>query len=463
MAEWARRGRAINTDGAHSRASTASTTASRADRKRLEHVDRRVLRRVDVCSGPLGRGAYGIVWKGVERRGKRRVVALKKCFDAFASSSDARRTYREASYLLRLRGHVNIISLRHVIESKSGNDVYLVFEYMETDLECVVRANLLEDVHKRYVAYQLLKALIYLHSAGVVHRDVKPSNILVDGAGHCLLADLGLAATRASMRLCGTLEYLAPEQLRGKTYGRSVDLWALGCLTFETLVGYSPFSAARTRAVFEGILRHEPYYVACGDTDAIDLVKGLLRKDVEKRFGISEDLLGHAYFADVDRSLLYQRRLPPPLSGEDIVPQESVGSSVVPWPSVGSSIARETPLQREASPVIAVQKKHHKRQNPLDRARQDPASKPRGPPLPPRPVEEQPALLAAAATTAAPSRERPVVDAALFVSTDELRLWADSDEENGPPVYRRRSGTLFRHEQLLTPEAPRRRPPRHTV
>ena len=71
--------------------------------------------------------------------------------------------------------------------------------------------------------------------------------------------------------------------------------------------------------------------------------------------------------------------------------------------------------------------------------------------------------MAAAATTAAPSRERPVVDAALFISTDELRLWADSDEENGPPVYRRRSGTLFRHGQLLTPEAPRRRPPRHTV
>ena len=193
MAEWARRGRAINTDGAHSRASTASTTASRADRKRLEHVDRRVLRRVDVCSGPLGRGAYGIVWKGVERRGKRRVVALKKCFDAFASSSDARRTYREASYLLRLRGHVNIVALRHVIESKSGNDVYLVFEYMETDLEAVVRANLLEDVHKRYVAYQLLKALIYLHSAGVIHRDVKPSNLLLNSNGHMKLGDFGRA------------------------------------------------------------------------------------------------------------------------------------------------------------------------------------------------------------------------------------------------------------------------------
>ena len=282
------------------------------------------------------------------------------------------------------------------------------------------------------------------------------------GAGHCLLADLGLAATRASMRLCGTLEYLAPEQLRGKTYGRSVDLWALGCLTFECLVGYSPFSAARTRAVFEGILRHEPYYVACGDAGAISLVQGLLRKDVESRFGISEDLLAHAYFREVDRSLLYQRRLPPPLGSEDIIPAtSSVGSSVLPWPSVGSSIARETPLQREASPAVAVQKKHHRR-NPLDRARQDPASKPRAPKLPPRPIDEQPALMAAAATTAAPSRERNVVDAALSISTDELRLWADDDDDHAPPVYRRRSGTLFRHAPA-TPEVTRRRAPRHTV
>ena len=80
----------------------------------------------------------------------------------------------------------------------------------------------------------------------------------------------------------------------------------------------------------------------------------------------------------------------------------------------------------------------------------------------PRPIEEQPALMAAAATTAEPSRERPVVDAALSISTDELRLWADSDEENGPPVYRRRSGTLFRHAPT-TPEVTRRRAPRHTV
>ena len=412
----------------------------------------------------VGKGAFGEVFLATSKQNGR-TYAIKTI--PRGKAGDERRA------LLAVK-HPFVVRLRYWFDGPA--DTWLVMDYaprgtLASHLE-KRPGRRLPIAHARLVSAELSSALLALHAAGVVHRDVKPSNILVDGAGHCLLADLGLAATRASMRLCGTLEYLAPEQLRGKTYGRSVDLWALGCLTFECLVGYSPFSAARTRAVFEGILRHEPYYVACGDSDAISLVQGLLRKDVESRFGISEDLLAHTYFSSVDRSLLYQRRLPPPLGEEDIVPAvASVGSSV-PWPTMSSSrnssIRAETPLQREASPVVAAVKHHHKakRQNPLDRARHDPASKPRGPPLPPRPIDEQPALMAAAATTAAPSRERPVVDAALFVSTDELRLWADSDEENGPPVYRRRSGTLFRHappSELLTPEAPRRRPPRHTV
>lgn len=204
--------------------------------------------------GRLGRGAYGIVWKGIERRGKRRVVALKKCFDAFASSSDARRTYREASYLLKLRGHVNVVALRHVIQSKHGNDVYLVFEYMETDLEAVVRANLLEDVHKRYVAYQLLKALIYLHSAGVIHRDIKPSNLLLNSNGHMKLGDFGLCrSVNGSDDVeddysVATRWYRAPELLKRLPSRRhtSVDLWAVGCVIGEMYAGRPIFPGKDT-------------------------------------------------------------------------------------------------------------------------------------------------------------------------------------------------------------------------
>ena len=138
MSEWAQpyRNPGLRTPSeVSSSARTAGWPTRSAERVSLtdgnEHVERRVQRRIDVC-GRLGRGAYGIVWKGIERRGKRRVVALKKCFNAFASSSDSQRTYREISYLLKLRGHVNVITLRHVIRAKHDLDIYLVFEYMET-------------------------------------------------------------------------------------------------------------------------------------------------------------------------------------------------------------------------------------------------------------------------------------------------------------------------------------------
>ena len=116
MAEWARRGRAINTDGAHSRASTASTTASRADRKRLEHVDRRVLRRVDVCSGPLGRGAYGIVWKGVERRGSRRPVVERRLH-----AVDATRVHLTMKWVVFLSILSQFIRVETAIRAGAGN------------------------------------------------------------------------------------------------------------------------------------------------------------------------------------------------------------------------------------------------------------------------------------------------------------------------------------------------------
>lgn len=208
-------------------------------------VERRVLRRFDVYTR-LGRGAYGVVWKGVERRGRRRVVALKKCFNAFASSSDAQRTYREASYLSELRGHVNVITLKRVIRAKNDVDLYLVFEFMETDLHNVIRADLLEDVHKKYIIYQLLKALKFIHSAGVVHRDIKPSNMLLNGNAHMKLCDFGLCRSATSSRAVGgereysvaTRWYRAPEILLGSPLCvAGLDMWATGCIVGEMYHG----------------------------------------------------------------------------------------------------------------------------------------------------------------------------------------------------------------------------------
>jgi mitogen-activated protein kinase 15 len=154
---------------------------------RAQHV----LRKYDVTQ-KLGKGAYAVVFKAINKKNKD-TVALKKIFDAFQNATDAQRTFREIMYLQGLTGHENIIRLQNVLKAENDKDIYLVFDYMETDLHAVIRANILEPVHKQFIVYQCLKALLYCHSGGLIHRDLKPSNLLLNE--ECLLkvADFGLA------------------------------------------------------------------------------------------------------------------------------------------------------------------------------------------------------------------------------------------------------------------------------
>lgn len=132
-----------------------------------EEIDKHVLRKYEIGS-KLGKGAYGIVWKATDKK-TNQVVALKKIFDAFQNATDAQRTYREIMFLQNL-SHDNIIRLSNVLKADNDKDIYLVFEYMDTDLHAVIRANILEEIHKQYIIYQLLKTMKYIHSASLLHR-----------------------------------------------------------------------------------------------------------------------------------------------------------------------------------------------------------------------------------------------------------------------------------------------------
>ena len=95
-----------------------------------------------------GKGAYGIVWKATEKKTKAG-CAIKKIFDAFQNSTDSQRTYREIVFLQYMEGHENIVQLQQVFRAENDRDIYLVFEYMETDLHAAIRANILQDIHKQ--------------------------------------------------------------------------------------------------------------------------------------------------------------------------------------------------------------------------------------------------------------------------------------------------------------------------
>jgi mitogen-activated protein kinase 15 len=112
-------------------------------------------------------------------------------FEAFQHATDAQRTFREISILKKIE-HPNLIKLFEVLPSNSERDMYLVFEYMSTDLYHVIYEGNLEEIHKKYIIYQLLLGLHYLHSAHLLHRDLKPSNLLLSQQCQLKICDFGL-------------------------------------------------------------------------------------------------------------------------------------------------------------------------------------------------------------------------------------------------------------------------------
>jgi len=230
----------------------------------VEEVDKHVLRKYDVQQ-KLGKGAYAVVFKCVDKKTKN-VVALKKIFDAFQNATDAQRTFREIMYLQAMTGHENIIRLQNVLKAENDRDIYLVFDYMETDLHAVIRANILEPVHKQFIVYQCLKALLYCHTGDLVHRDLKPSNLLLNE--ECLLkvADFGLARSLRAMQkgeesasvltdYVATRWYRAPEILLGSTsYTKAVDMWAMGCIVAEMFIGKPLIPGTSTMNQLEKII-----------------------------------------------------------------------------------------------------------------------------------------------------------------------------------------------------------------
>ena len=213
-----------------------------------EEIESHILKRYELIK-KQGKGAYGVVYKAMDKKTKE-IVALKKNFDAFQNVTDSKRTYREITLLQELNGHDNIIKLLNVIKAENEKDIYLIFEFMETDLHTVIRSNILEPIHKQFVMYQLLKALKFIHSAGIVHRDLKPSNILINSDACIKICDFGLA--RSVMSLTGkdiimtdyvaTRWYRAPEVLLGSTkYNSQADMWSVGCIFGELLNGKPMF------------------------------------------------------------------------------------------------------------------------------------------------------------------------------------------------------------------------------
>jgi YVTN family beta-propeller protein len=211
----------------------------------------------------IGRGGMGEVYRAWDERLERN-VALKILIPRLADDDAFRERLLHESRLAASLDHPNVVPVYDAGEADGR--FFLAMRYVEgTDLRAVLRGEgALSPERAIDIAAQLAGALDAAHERGLVHRDVKPSNVLIDERGHCYLADFGLTQSVSSQGLApdesllGTLDYVAPEQIRGSDVDGRADVYSLGCLLFECLTGEVPFARPSEVATLYAHLEDEP-------------------------------------------------------------------------------------------------------------------------------------------------------------------------------------------------------------
>ena len=293
----------------------------------------------------MGDGATSVVVKACRNKDINDSCAIKKVKRVFEHTAFAHRAMRELRLLRCLGSHENIIKVHDVIlpsDLTTFGELYVVTDYMDTDLHDVIRLNSkISRQHKQYFMYQLLRGLKYCHSAGVIHRDIKPQNLLVNDKYELKICDFGLATVK-NEKINATYDltpyvvtrwFRAPELLlkyQSKNYSSKIDMWSAGCVFAELYlrkVLFGEKDLAKQVQRFVALLGLPPQHIMdqikdvsvrnflqeCAsktkrvtfdalfpgiEKDALDLLRRLLCYDPAERLS-AEQALEHPFFKEL--------------------------------------------------------------------------------------------------------------------------------------------------------------------
>uniref|UniRef100_A0A3B3WMZ3 Protein kinase C n=1 Tax=Poecilia mexicana TaxID=48701 RepID=A0A3B3WMZ3_9TELE len=271
----------------------------------------------------LGKGSFGKVMLA-ELKGTDEVFAVKVLKkDVILQDDDVDCTMTEKRILALARKHPYLTQLFCCFQTKDR--LFFVMEYVNGgDLMFQIqRSRKFDEARSRFYAAEVTSALMFLHQHGVVYRDLKLDNILLDADGHCKLADFGMCKEGilngvTTTTFCGTPDYIAPEILQELDYGPSVDWWALGVLMYEMMAGQPPFEADNEDDLFESILHDDVLYPVWLSKEAVSILRAFMTKSPNKRLGCvpaqgCEDAIKlHPFFREIDWMLLDQKKIKPP-------------------------------------------------------------------------------------------------------------------------------------------------------
>ncbi|KAM9001750.1 aurora kinase B isoform X2 [Sarcophilus harrisii] len=258
---------------------------------------------------PLGKGKFGNVYLAREKNSQF-IVALKVLFKSQMEKEGVEHQLRREIEIQSHLRHPNILRLYNYFHDRRR--VYLILEYAP-------RGELYKELQKSHtfdqqrtatIMEELADALIYCHRKKVIHRDIKPENLLMGLRGELKIADFGWSVHAPSLRrktMCGTLDYLPPEMIEGRTHDEKVDLWCIGVLCYELLVGNPPFESSSHSETYRRITKVDLKFPSSVSSGAQDLISKLLRHNPLERLPLTQ-VLEHPWVQ------AHSRRVLPPCS-----------------------------------------------------------------------------------------------------------------------------------------------------
>eukprot|EP01133_Synstelium_polycarpum_P019096 gene19096-22869_t len=246
-----------------------------------------------------------------------KVVKKAKCLDLNA----VQHTFTERK-LLKKYYHPFIVGLKYSFQTQDS--LCMVLDYIgggELFYHINERETFSEETARFYIS-QIMLAIGFLHEHGVIYRDLKLENLLMDLDGNLCLVDFGLAKENAkegmpTYTMCGSPEYMAPETINGTGYGKSVDWWALGTLFYEMVIGLPPFYSEdpheMTKLILTAPLKFPSNILS---KNAISLISMLLNRDPQKRLGSGEsdveEIKSHPFFKSLNWTKVLNKEVDPP-------------------------------------------------------------------------------------------------------------------------------------------------------
>ncbi|XP_030852369.1 microtubule-associated serine/threonine-protein kinase 1 isoform X8 [Strongylocentrotus purpuratus] len=291
----------------------------------------------------ISNGAYGAVYLVRHKASLQRFAMKKICKQNIALRNQREQVFAERD-ILTFAENPFVVALYCSFETKKY--LCMVMEYVEGgDVATLIKhiGPLPLETARLYFAEAVL-AIEYLHSYGIVHRDIKPDNMLITSTGHIKLTDFGLSKIGImslttnlyegnidrdtkqfqDQQVCGTPQYIAPEVILRQGYGKPVDWWSMGVVLYEILVGCPPFFGETPEELFAqtiNVMIEWPDGDDALSDEAMELINGFLQQDPLFRLGTggSEDVKGHRFFQGVDWNGLLRQKADfiPQLEGED--------------------------------------------------------------------------------------------------------------------------------------------------